>query len=83
MNTSKAIADALSISANNTRLRLENYMDEKYHQAALDQLKAILNDAKQQFFNENDKVNLGLVKKTNRYSQKRDIFFTRRDEREK
>ena len=29
-NTSKAIADALPISANNTCLRLENYMDEKY-----------------------------------------------------
>ena len=39
LNTSKAIADALPISANNTRLRLENYMDEKYDQAALNHLK--------------------------------------------
>ena len=30
VNTSKAIADALPVSANNTRLRLEKYMDEKY-----------------------------------------------------
>ena len=39
LNTFKAIADALPISANNTRLRLENYMDEKYDQAALNHLK--------------------------------------------
>ena len=59
VNTSKAIADALPISANNTRLKLENYMDEKYDQAALKHLKKeILNDVKQQFFNEEDKVNL-------------------------
>ena len=71
MNTSKAIADALLISANNTRLRLENYLDKKYDQTALDHLKKkILNDVKQQFFNEKDKVNLELVNslKTNRYS---------------
>ena len=71
MNTSKAIADALLISANNIRLRLENYLDKKYDQTALDHLKKkILNDVKQQFFNEKDKVNLELVNslKTNRYS---------------
>ena len=71
MNTSKAIADALLIAANNTRLRLENYLDKKYDQTALDHLKKkILNDVKQQFFNEKDKVNLELVNslKTNRYS---------------
>ena len=71
MNTSKAIADALLISANNARLRLENYLDKKYDQTALDHLKKkILNDVKQQFFNEKDKVNLELVNslKTNRYS---------------
>ena len=53
MNTSKAIADALPISANNTRLKLENYMDEKYDQAALNHLKKeILNDVQQQLLNE-------------------------------
>ena len=63
MNTSKAIADALPISANNTRLRLENYFDEKYDQAALNHLrKETLNDVKQQFFNEKNKLNLELVK---------------------
>ena len=29
VNTSKAIADALHISANNARIKLENYIDEK------------------------------------------------------
>ena len=58
MNTSKDIADALPISANNTRLKLE-----KYDQSALKHLKKeILNDVKQQIFNEKDKVNLELVK---------------------
>ena len=52
MNISKAIADALPISANNTSLKLENYMGEKYDQVALKDLKKeILNDVKQQFFN--------------------------------
>ena len=58
LNTSKDIADALPISANNTRLKLE-----KYDQSALKHLKKeILNDVKQQIFNEKDKVNLELVK---------------------
>ena len=57
VNTSKAIADTLPISANNTRLRLENYIAEKYDQAALNHLKKeILNHVKHQFFNEKDKV---------------------------
>ena len=29
VNTSKAIADVLHISANNARIKLENYIDEK------------------------------------------------------
>ena len=60
-------------------------MDEKCDQAALKHLKKkILNDVKQQFFNEKDKVNLELVKSL---KEQIDIlkneFFTRRDEREK
>ena len=48
-SVNKTIADALIISANETRLRLENYMDEKYDQAALKYLKKeILNNVKQQ-----------------------------------
>ena len=48
-SVNKTIADALIISANKTRLRLENYMDEKYDQAALKYLKKeILNNVKQQ-----------------------------------
>ena len=49
MNTSKAIADALIISADKTRLRLKNYMNEKYDQEAFKHLKKeILNNVKQQ-----------------------------------
>ena len=48
VNISEAIADALPISVNNTRLRLENYMNEKYDEAALNHLKKkIFNDVKQ------------------------------------
>ena len=61
MNTSKPIADALPISANSP-FKLENYLDEKYGEAALNHLKkVILNDVKQ-VFNEKYKVNLELVK---------------------
>ena len=50
LNTYKAIADALPISANTTRSILETYMNEKYDQAALNHLKKeILNDVKQNF----------------------------------
>ena len=87
VNTSKAITDVLPVSAKNTRLRLENYMHEKYDQVALNHLKKeILNDVKQQFFNEKDKVNLELVKSLKEQIDilKSEIyFFTRRDEREK
>ena len=45
LNTSKAIADALPISANNTRLRQRKLYDEKYDQVALNNLKEeILNN---------------------------------------
>ena len=86
VNTSKAIADALPISANNTRLRLENYMDEKYDQAALNHLKKeILNDVRQQFFNEKDKVNLELAKSLKEQIEilKREIYFLREEMKEK
>ena len=79
LNTFKAIADALPISANNTRLRLENYMDEKYDQAALNLfMKEILNYVKQ-FFNEMDKVNLALVKSLKEQILKaKYIFYAKR-----
>ena len=86
MSTSKAIADALPISANNTRLRLENYMDEKYDQAALNHLKKeILNDVKQQFFNEKDKVNFELVKSLKEQINiiKIEIYFLHEEMKEK
>ena len=55
-------------------------------QAALNHLKKeTLNDVKQQFFNEKDKVNLELVKslKEQIYILKSEIYFLRRVEREK
>ena len=90
VDTSKAIAGALPISANNTRLRLENYMGEKYDQAALNHLKKeIINDVKQHFFNKKDKVNLELVKSLKEqiyiyiYILKSKIYFLREEMKEK
>ena len=111
VNTSKAIADALTISANNTRLTLslrrplsyrnqsymltvsvmkdlilENCMDEKYDQAALKHLKKeLLNDVKQQFFSEKDKVNLELVKTLKEQIDilKSETYFLREEMKEK
>ena len=85
VNKSKAIADALPISANNSRLRLKNYIDKKYDQAALKHLKKeILNDVKQQFFNEGDKVNLELVKTLKEQINilKSEIYFLHEDMKE-
>ena len=86
MNISKAIADALPILAKITRLRLENYMDEKYDQAALNHSKKeILNDVKQKIFNEKDKVNLELVKSLKEQIDilKSKIYFLREELKEK
>ena len=79
LNTFKAIADALPISANNTRLRLENYMDEKYDQAALNLFKKEILNYVKQFFNEMDKVNLALVKSLKEQILKaKYIFYAKR-----
>ena len=86
MNISKTIADALPISASNTRLKLENYMDEKNDQAILNHLKKeVLNDVKQQFFNEKDKVNLELVKSLKEQIDilKNEIYFLHEEMKEK
>ena len=61
-------------------------MDEKYDLAALNHLKKeILNDVKQQFFNEKDKVNLELVKSLKEQidSLKSKIYFLREKMKEK
>ena len=61
-------------------------MDEKYDLAALNHLKKeILDDVKQQFFNEKDKVNLELVKSLKEQidSLKSKIYFLREKMKEK
>ena len=61
-------------------------MDEKYDRAALNHLKKeILNDVKQQFFNEKDKVNLVLIKDLKEQVEvlKRVIYFLREEKKEK
>ena len=86
MHTSEAITDALAISVNNTRLRPENYMVEKYDPAALNHLKKeILNYIKQHFFNEKNKVNLELVKRLKEQIDilRSEIYFLREEMKEK
>ena len=53
------------LSVENSRTKLENYIDEKYDQVAIKYLKEkILNEVKQQFSpsNQGDKINAELVK---------------------
>ena len=55
----------LLVSVDNSRTKLENFIDEKYDQVAIKYLKEkILNEVKQQFFpsNQGDKINAELVK---------------------
>ena len=61
-------------------------MDEKYDRAALNHLKKeILNDVKQQYFNEKNKVNLVLIKDLKEQVDilKRVIYFLREEKKEK
>ena len=67
-------------------LILENCMDEKYDQAVLNHLKKeLLNDVKQQFFSEKDKVNLELVKRLKEQTDilKSETYFLREEVKEK
>ena len=67
-------------------LILENCMDEKYDQVALNHLKKeLLNDVKQQFFSEKDKVNLELVKRLKEQTDilKSETYFLREEVKEK
>ena len=53
------------LSVENSRTKLENYIDEKYDQVAIKYLKEkILNEVKQKFFSsyQEDKINAELVK---------------------
>ena len=54
------------LSVENSRTKLENYIDEKYDQVAIKYLKEkILNEVKQQFStrNQGDKIKAELVKR--------------------
>ena len=54
----------LHVSVNNSRTKLENYIDEKYYQVSSHKVFEKMNEAKQQFFasNKGDKTNAEFVK---------------------
>ena len=65
VNTSENMENVRPLSVENSRTKLENYIDEKYDQVAIKYLKEkILNEVKQQFSpsNQGDKINAELVK---------------------
>ena len=76
------------LSVENSRTKLENYIDEKYDQVAIKYLKEkILNEVKQKFSPsyQEDKINAELVKSLREQIEnlQSEIFFTRRNERKK
>ena len=61
VNTSENMENVRSVSVENSRTKLENYIDEKYDQVAIKYLKEkILNEIKRQFSlsNQGDKMNV-------------------------
>ena len=69
------------LSVENSRTKLENYIDEKYDQAAIKYLKEkILNEVKQQFSTRNhgDKINAELVE---RVFKAKYLFYTKRSKK--
>ena len=65
VNTSENMENVRPLSVENSRTKLENYIDEKYDLVAIKYLKEeILNEDKQQFSpsNQGDKINAELVK---------------------
>ena len=89
VNTSENMENVRPLSVENSRTKLENYIDEKYDQVAIKYLKEkILNEVKQQFSPNNhvDKINAELVKSLREQIeniQSEISFFTRRNERKK
>ena len=76
------------LSVENSRTKLENYIDEKYDQVAIKYLKEkILNEVKQQFSpsNQGDKINAELVKSLREQIQnlQSEISFLREEIKEK
>ena len=65
VNTSENMENVRPLSVENSRTKLENYIDEKYDQVAIKYLKKnILNEVKQKFSSsyQEDKINAELVK---------------------
>ena len=65
VNTSENMENVRPLSVENSRTKLENYIDEKYDQEAIKYLKEkMLNEVKQQSSpsNQGDKINAELVK---------------------
>ena len=61
VNTSENMENVRSVSVENSRTKLENYIDEKHDQVAIKYLKEkILNEIKRQFSlsNQGDKMNV-------------------------
>ena len=78
VNTSENMENVRPLSVENSRTKLENYIDEKYDQAAIKYLKEkILNEVKQQFSTRNhgDKINAELVE---RVFKAKYLFYTKR-----
>ena len=88
VNTSENMENVRSVSVENSRTKLENYIDEKYDQVAIKYLKEkILNGVKQQFSpsNQGGKINAELVKslREQKGNLQGEISFLREEMKEK
>ena len=88
VNTSENMENVRPLSVENSRTKLENYIDEKYDQVAIKYLKEkILNGVKQQFSpsNQGDKINAELVKslREQKGNLQGEISFLREEMKEK
>ena len=80
--------NVLPVSVDNSRTKLENYIDEKYDQVAIKYLKEkISNEVKQQFSpnNQGDKINEELVRSLREQIEnlQSEICFLREEMKEK
>ena len=80
--------NVLPVSVDNSRTKLENYIDEKYDQVAIKYLKEkISNEVKQQFSpnNQGDKINAELVRSLREQIEnlQSEICFLREEMKEK
>ena len=88
VNTSENMENVRPLSVENSRTKLENYIDEKYDQVAIKYLKKnILNEVKQKFSSsyQEDKINAELVKSLREQieSLQSEVSFLREEMKEK